>query len=248
MLLQLFRWGTIALELDEEHRTEARNRHGFSIRQMSEPFDADRRRFFGGRTICRDVYSFCNPPAVPPYASDRHNKTVSLRVAEFLPLAEAIPEKDFKVSGRPIGEHKYDRLCVEVPYDQILGMCWGEELIGMQLRAAVGFRVQPAHWFRRYFKLEEVFVGYTSLVTTDPSRSYLIWWLQNQGFLTPRSTVEVGRNGEANRLKTGEKKYLKIDEDGRLAFDMPGRGSDGTDIDLQLTLTPSAKTKNYMSM
>ena len=93
-------------------------------------------------------------------------------------------------------------------------------------------------------KMNAIIVGYTSLMTSDLSREYLVSWMHSNNFLSTSGLIEVGRHGEANRDKAGKKRYWKVNDDGYFAV----RLTDSTNaaIRYELHLTPSAKCKSYM--
>ena len=221
----IFEWGQARVLDDIKYQHEARNYYGLNIRKQGISQGHAKQRFFGTSVITRGVYSEQRLRVERPglFLLDGDEKLVSLRMHQFSALAR--PDLSFITNEKneTPSKDQYKRLCMDVPYEKILGLFWGWELTESVKRLVPGFRVKLKEKAAILIGVEEVLVGYTSLVTSDIARMDLLEFCRVSGFLdvTDVFAVGKGRSGEANRMKNDEKRFFKVDTEGQmLTFDI----------------------------
>ena len=111
--------------------------------------------------ITRGVYSEqrLNPDLPGQFLLDSHEKLVSLRMVQFPALAR--PDLSFITNEKneTPSKDQYKRLCMDVPYEKILGLYWGWELTDSVKRLVPGFRVRLTEKAAILIGVEIVLVG-----------------------------------------------------------------------------------------
>ena len=152
-LFQLFRWGQWAIDDDLRYRVAKGTELQLNLREQKNGSGWRKRRFFGHKTITTGVFKKVTPGDPAPYIKDSDERTVSLRVVQFKQLSRMITKEQFgQRRGKGIDDEQFDRVCVNVPYESIVGMYWGEERIGTSTgettRPVPVFVLRMAAWVR----------------------------------------------------------------------------------------------------